>query len=231
MSTKRRLVIKRLEDGAVWIEGPLTAPPEGINMPLVIGREWLLEMVRTETGRTHCLYWAPYAIVHEVPELNRNLKGLFVGFSAPSKPPLDWLVTSMIFDIGSAALPRTPQEFIALIGKPRPYVTMENKSMASPLSQKAKALIACCFTTSTRIEEIASELGVSHPHLTRRFKSDFGLTPLEYQHRLRVSEAISALSRGKAILDIGYDVGFTDTSRFYKNFRKITGTSPGKCSH
>src|SRR5262245_22786460 len=101
MSTMQKLVTKRVEDGAVWIEGPLTAPPDGINMPLVIGREWLMEIVRTETGRTH----------------------------------------------------------------------------------------------STRIEEIASALGVSHPHLTRRFKSDFGLTPLEYQHRLRVSEAISALSR------------------------------------
>ena len=134
----------------------------------------------------------------------------------------------MMFDLETVALARTPHELIALIAGPRPYVSLENRD-ASPLSQKAKRLIATTFTTSILIREVAGMLGVSHAHLTRQFKADFGLTPLDYQHRLRVSEAVTRLSRGEGILDTGYDVGFADTSRFYKNFRKITGTSPGKC--
>ena len=134
----------------------------------------------------------------------------------------------MMFDLETVALARTPQEFIELISEPRPYLPLENTA-ASPLSQKAKGLIATTFTTSILMREVARALGVSHAHLTRQFKADFGLSPLDYQHRLRVTEAVSRLSRGEGILDTGYDVGFADTGRFYKNFRKITGTSPGRC--
>jgi len=134
----------------------------------------------------------------------------------------------MMFDLERVSLARTPQEFIALISEPRPYLPLENTA-ASPLSQKAKRLIATTFTTSILIQDVANMLNVSHAHLTQQFKADFKLTPLDYQHRLRVSEAVNRLSRGEGILETGYDVGFADTGRFYKNFRKITGTSPGRC--
>jgi AraC-like DNA-binding protein len=216
-----------LENGGLWIEGKLTLPNEGLTGPLVIGQNWLLEMIRTERGHTHGFFWAPFAIVWDFPKLDDIVGGHFVGFYAPIEIPV-WLVTSMVFDLGNAALARTPEEFIRLIAEPRPYTSLENMA-ASPLSQKAKRLIAKSFTRSIRIREVATALGVSHAHLTRQFKTDFGLTPVDYQHRLRVTEAMNRLSRGEEILDIGYDVGFADTSRFYKNFRKITGTSPGKC--
>jgi AraC-like DNA-binding protein len=219
---------RRLENDGVWIEGQLIRPPEGLTGPLVIGRDWLLEMVQTENGHIRVFFWAPFAIVCDFPQVDSILNGRFVGFSVPSRPPRDWLVTSMMFDLERVSLARTPQEFIALISEPRPYLPLENTA-ASPLSQKAKGLIATTFTTSILMREVARALGVSHAHLTRQFKADFGLSPLDYQHRLRVTEAVSRLSRGEGILDIGYDVGFDDTGRFYKNFRKITGTSPGRC--
>ena len=28
--------------------------------PLVLGQDWLLEMIRTESGRTHGFFWAPF---------------------------------------------------------------------------------------------------------------------------------------------------------------------------
>ena len=217
-----------LQNGGVWIEGRLTLPPEGLTGSMVIGQHWLLEMIRTESGHTRGFFWAPFGIIRDFPEVDDLINGHFVGFSAPLEPPGHWLVTSMMFDLGNAALARTPQEFISLIAEPRPYISLENTA-ASPLSQKAKRFIAEHFTTSVLIGEVARTLGVSHAHLSRQFKADFGLTPVDYQHRVRVSEAINRLSRGEEILETGYDVGFADTSRFYKNFRKITGTSPGKC--
>src|SRR5262245_32172787 len=171
----------RLEDGSVWIEGQLIRQPEGLTGPLVMGRDWLLEMIRTKNGHTRVFFWAPFAIVSDFPQVDSILNGHFVGFSTPSRPPRDWLMTSMMFDL----------------------------------------------------ETSSDTYGRGSVRLLRQrrgqFKADFGLTPLDYQHRLRVSEAVNRLSRGEGILDTGYDVGFADTSRFYKNFRKITGTSPGKC--
>jgi AraC-like DNA-binding protein len=217
-----------LEDGGIWIEGTAARPSDGASGPLVIGRDWLLEMVRARRGPSRAFFWAPFAIVTHVPHLDSILHGRFVGFSTPSPPPCDWLVTSMTFDLGTSALARTPQELITLVTEPRPYQPLENSS-PSRVSREAKRLIAATFTKVTRMRDIAARLGVSHAHLTRQFKADFGLTPVDYRHRLRVSEAMNRLSRGEGILETGYDVGFRDTGRFYKNFRKVTGTSPGQC--
>jgi AraC-like DNA-binding protein len=211
----------------VWIEGQVTPPPKGLTGPMVIGRDWLLEMIRTESGRSRGFFWAPFAIIHSFP-VDDILNGRFVGFSVPSEPPARWLTTSMTFDLGTAPLARTPQEFISLIAEARPHTLLENTTAAS-LSQKAKRLIADNFSTSVSIRDVAEALHVSHARLTRQFKGDFGLTPVDYRRRLRVSEAIGRLSEGEPILETGYEVGFEDASRFYKNFRTVTGTSPGKC--
>lgn len=213
-----------------WIEGKLESPPEGMSGPLVFGADWLIEMIRSEAGgSTLGFYWAPFAIIREFPDLSGMWNGRFVGFSAPGKPPASWLTVSMVFELGDVPLARTPHEFAALLIKPLPFVSMEGETPVSPLSRKAKSLIASNYRTDVAIADIADELGVSHAHLSRQFKRDYGLTPVGYRNRLRVSEAMGRLSQGEKILDVGYDVGFNDTTRFYEDFRKVTGTSPGKC--
>lgn len=59
-------------------------------------------------------------------------------------------------------------------------------------------------------------------------KKDFGITPVEYRSRLRISSAIEHLVYGTTILETSFSVGFNDLSRFYKQFKKITLLSPGK---
>lgn len=213
----------------VWIEGDFEAPPEGLSGPLVIGNDWLIEMLRSEFRRsTIGFYWAPFAIVHEIPNVNDMSNTRFVGFSASGAAPADWLTVSMTFDLGDVPLARSPKEFAALLKKPLPFVALEGPPQ-SPLARKAKSLIAANYRNDVPIAEIADKLGVSHAHLTRQFKRDYRITPLDYRHRLRVSDAMSRLSKGDQILDVGYHVGFNDTKRFYEDFRKVTGTSPGKC--
>jgi AraC-like DNA-binding protein len=219
----------RLGNGGIWIQGTLGDPPQGLTGPLVFGPDWLLEMLQGDDGRTLGLYWAPFAIVREFPKPHSVLRGRFIGFSLPTKPPASWLTTSMVFDLGETSLVSTPEEFIALIKEPRDYLSMEGSAKPSPLSQQAKACIASHYRDDLSIAEVACQLGVSHAHLSRQFKRDFGLTPINYLHRLRVTEAIGKLSLGEGPLNVGYDVGFNDTSRFYREFLKITGTSPGKC--
>jgi AraC-like DNA-binding protein len=135
----------------------------------------------------------------------------------------------MRFDLGDIPLARTPEEFASLLTKPLPFEPLEGTAPVSPLSRKTKSLIASSYRSDVAIADIADQLGVSHAHLTRQFKRDYGLTPVGYRHRLRVTEAMGRLSQGEKILDVGYEVGFNDTTRFYEDFRKVTGTSPGKC--
>jgi AraC-like DNA-binding protein len=221
--------IRPLDNSGVWIEGKLEAPPQGVSGPLVIGAGWLLEMLRNEAGTTLGFFWAPFAIIRDFPDLSGMWNGRFVGFSMPGNPPASWLTVSMVFDLGDVPLARTPQEFASLLTNPLPHTSMEGRAWVSPVSRKAKSLIASNYRADVAIGDIARKLGVSHAHLTRQFKHDYGLTPVGYRHRLRVSEAVGRLSQGEKILDIGFDVGFNDTTRFYDDFRKVTGTSPGKC--
>jgi len=220
---------RTLRNGGMWIEGTLAGPPEGASGPLVFGADWLLEMLLSTDGHTLGFFWAPFAIIHEFPKLEGIFGGRFVGFSLPGEPPASWLTTSMVFDLGHVPLAATPEEFIALVKQPRPYTSLERTAPVSPVSQKAKELIASNYRSDVSISDIARQLHVSHAHLARQFKRDFGITPLNYLHHLRVSEAMGRLSKGEPPLEVGYDVGFNDTSRFYSDFLKVTGTSPGKC--
>lgn len=221
---------RALRNGGMWIEGTLTAPPEGVSGPLVFGADWLLEMLRTQNGHTLGFFWAPFAIVHDFPKVEGIWGGRFVGFSLPGDPPpAAWLTTSMVFELGDVPLAASQKEFVAVVKQPRPYVPMERTGPMSPLSQKARKLIASNYRSDLSIRDVAHQLHVSHAHLARQFKRDFGMTPLNYLHRLRVNEAMGKLSKGEAPLEVGYEVGFNDTSRFYSDFRKATGTSPGKC--
>ncbi len=220
--------ITNLESG-MWIEGSLGDAPE-ITAQLVIGAGWLLEVIQSEESRLSGLFWAPFSIVQTgTPALAGRLKGDFVGFSRPGKPPADWLTESMIFDVDHRPLPRTYRELIAMVCEPRRYTSIETASAVSPLAEKAKARIVQTYRDGGSIAAVASALGVSQAHLTRQFKRAFGLTPLKYRNHLRVNEAVRRLSLGEKILDVGYAVGFNDPGRFYQDFRKVTGTSPGKC--
>ena len=75
---------------------------------------------------------------------------------------------------------------------------------------------------------VAHRLNTSPEVLSRTFRRDFGLTPIEYRSRVRINSAINLLVNGANILETAFDVGFNDLSRFYKQFQKITALSPGK---
>lgn len=66
----------------------MAASPEGATGALVIGRDWLLEMVGTDRAKTRAFFWAPFAIVFHVPHVASMLDGRFVSFSTPSLLPI-----------------------------------------------------------------------------------------------------------------------------------------------
>ncbi|MGH9908785.1 MAG: helix-turn-helix domain-containing protein, partial [Pyrinomonadaceae bacterium] len=60
-------------------------------------------------------------------------------------------------------------------------------------------------------------------------KRDFEMSPNAYLRQLRVADVPLLLARGEEIVNVSLDVGYNDLSRFYKQFRKTTKTSPGVC--
>jgi AraC-like DNA-binding protein len=221
-----------LKGGGAWIHGEMTMPDPAPSGPMVIGAGWMLEMVRFEDrSQTIGLFLAAFSITNfDIPEFAPGRHAAFVGFTSPGKPPAEWLQSSMLFDLGNIPLAKTPEALVALFHKPLAHRSLDPTPNASLLSKRIKRRIAETYRDNNiPIAQIAKDLGVSHAHATRQFKRDFGFTPISYRHQLRVSDATGRLMGGEDILDVGEDVGFNDTSRFYKSFRKITGSTPGKC--
>ena len=69
--------------------------------------------------------------------------------------------------------------------------------------------------------------GLSEQYLCRLFKQNVGMRPIEYILKKRIGIARSYLEKTDLpINDIAQMTGFNNTSYFYRNFKKFTGTSP-----
>ena len=78
------------------------------------------------------------------------------------------------------------------------------------------------------IAKLCSIAGMSKAALMQNFHKATGTTPLQYQLQLKIAEAVILLrSTSKSISEIAMETGFSDTNYFGRQFKRITGSSPG----
>lgn len=78
-------------------------------------------------------------------------------------------------------------------------------------------------------EEMAKASNVSVRHLNRIVQKHAQLSPRNFANQTRIQIACRELMEtDRPIVDIAMDVGFCDQSWFSVQFRKVTGTTPGK---
>ena len=77
------------------------------------------------------------------------------------------------------------------------------------------------------IEGVAEQLKVSFAHLSREFKKEMGMTPIQYVTNVRLQAAMNDLMNTKDNLElIATRNGFSNGNYFCKVFRKNLGISP-----
>ena len=77
------------------------------------------------------------------------------------------------------------------------------------------------------IADIASELLVNQTYLRKMFKSEIGMTLVEYITQYRMQEARRLITTtDKKLSEIAEEVGYTDVSYFSNCFKKFYGMSP-----
>lgn len=228
-----------LPDGSYSIEDEIAIDGEGVS-PFIFGRGWLLEIldlnegefyflsdgdeVRPRSGRFGIFYPRFTIIRSFVRNIKGSVRGVGTVASTPGLPSAPFIFeTDFDGPFTSAA------QAVEILDACSRRQSIEMNSKASLLSLKAKRLIDENFLVYPAIARIADRIGVSHEHLSRQFKRDYEMTPSAYLHALRVAEATFKLSIGEEIIDISYDVGYNDLSRFYKQFHKKTRTSPAMC--
>lgn len=81
------------------------------------------------------------------------------------------------------------------------------------------------------IKDISARFNLTNSQVTKIFQKTFALTPVEYRTKIRVFNSMFTLLtdvKASSVIDIAFQTGFSDLSRFNKQFKKITQTTPSK---
>ena len=93
--------------------------------------------------------------------------------------------------------------------------------------KKAQLHIEYNYKDKLHVDDIAQMVHVNARSFLRRFKKATSNTPLEYIRRVKIEAAKKQLeSTTQTILEVMYDIGYTDEKAFRATFRKYSGLSP-----
>lgn len=85
------------------------------------------------------------------------------------------------------------------------------------------------FSEPITIEELASQANLSVRHFSRLFHNAYNLSPGNYITQLRIQYARVLLkNKCLTISEVAYEAGFSDSNYFTRQFKKLTGYTPGE---
>jgi AraC-like DNA-binding protein len=100
-------------------------------------------------------------------------------------------------------------------------------SEVSPVIVRARRILHELIAHPAPLRTAAKRVGIRPETLSRGFVRAYKLTPKQYCHRARLFEAVLRLMSGATILEAALAAGFQDLKRFYAQFRRLLGTTPG----
>ena len=91
--------------------------------------------------------------------------------------------------------------------------------------QNIKAVIdANCMSQFFSIESLCRDVGISHVHLLRLFKNEYGDTLIGYITKKRIEYACELLATTElSVRTVAFSCGFSDEIHFMKTFKKSVG--------
>lgn len=96
------------------------------------------------------------------------------------------------------------------------------------LLRSAIAYLRGQFDREVDVAAVAAHCGVSREHLTRSFRSAYGIGPATWLRRQRIAQAERLLAAGTlSVAEVGRRCGFASASHFAQVFRRQVGCPPG----
>jgi AraC-like DNA-binding protein len=97
----------------------------------------------------------------------------------------------------------------------------------SPVIARARGLLHELIAHPAPVRTAARQVGIRQETLSRGFHRAYKISPKQYCHRARLFEAVLRLISGASIIDAALACGFWDLKRFYAQFKRLLGTTPG----
>lgn len=93
--------------------------------------------------------------------------------------------------------------------------------------QHLKDFVRKHITEKISLESLQKVAHMSKSSLTRMFKDELGVTPMEYVINQRLQHAKELLRMTKSVKESCFGAGFTDVNYFVRIFRRKEGMTPG----
>ncbi|KAF2959149.1 AraC family transcriptional regulator [Thermotoga sp. 38H-to] len=84
------------------------------------------------------------------------------------------------------------------------------------------------FSEPVNMKKLAETVGMSVSTFYQNFKILTGITPLQYQKKLRLCEARKLLMAGNDVTTAAYQVGYESLSQFSREYKRFFGVSPSQ---
>jgi transcriptional regulator GlxA family with amidase domain len=109
-----------------------------------------------------------------------------------------------------------------------PFIIFQGqKAHEDETVKQAQEYIEKNFEEKITVDQLAGAFAVGRRSLERRFKKATCNTVTEYIQRVKIEAAKKDLETGrKNVMEVMYDVGYSDVKAFRSIFKKITGLSP-----
>lgn len=82
-----------------------------------------------------------------------------------------------------------------------------------------------------RVEQVATQLGVTSRHLRRAFKENVGVGPKDFARAVRLQRAVRMAASSRDWRRIAVDAGYYDQAHLIADFRELVGLTPGDYVH
>lgn len=123
---------------------------------------------------------------------------------------------------------RSGGEITGLVGVSRDLRNPDPRHPVYPRLSRTVEYLGKHFTEPVRVTTLARLAGLSVAQLERQFLHVFQLTPAQMLTKLRIDTAMRLLAGTQSISAVGQACGYGDQSAFSRQFRKLTGLTPGQ---
>jgi AraC family transcriptional regulator len=83
------------------------------------------------------------------------------------------------------------------------------------------------MSETLHLEKVCEQVSMSLFHFLREFKKYTSITPHQYLINLKIEQAkIELKNSDKTLMEMAYDLGFSDQSHFSRTFKRLAGMSP-----
>jgi transcriptional regulator GlxA family with amidase domain len=107
------------------------------------------------------------------------------------------------------------------------YMVLEHLRATNPTLRVVEQHVSANLGRKLSIGELAEVASVSPRTLARRTQEFLGISPIEFVHRLRISQAANLLATTQESVEaIAAAVGYADPAAFRRIYRKHTGEPP-----